>query len=76
MISFFLRLLGLIASLHFSELESGNFFSGFIAPLCVFIFLVLLLIKFVSKSSSGDGGFWGGDGGGFGDGDGGCGEGD
>ncbi|WP_444902126.1 hypothetical protein ACJJIG_03905 [Microbulbifer sp. SSSA007] len=78
MFSWIVFILGLVASWHYTDLQSENAFQSTISPILVGVFLILLLIKFVFLlgPDSGRGGHGGDSGGGFGGGDGGCGGGD
>lgn len=74
MFSWFIALLGLGLSWHFTDLSSEASLQNTICPVLVGIFLIITLVKLIanpsgSSSGSGGGGFFGD----FGGGDGGCG---
>ncbi len=77
MFTWFVGLIGLLASWHYTDLDSPSFLQSTLCPLLVGVFLIMLLIKIVFRLGGGSAtGGTGSDGGGFfdssGDGGGGC----
>lgn len=78
MLSWLIRIIGLVVSFYYTDLESKSLIDGVLCPILFAMFLIALALKLVvflgpgQGGSGGGGGFFDGFGGGDGGGDGSC----